>query len=445
MKTSVLSLLFSLAAGGTFAALPTVSNVRLTQSGSTVTIRYSLDSAPAIVTCDLEAGGEIVSSDVLANATGDVNCKVTSVGEHAVVWKIRNSPFKDRKIANVRANVKAWSLKRPPDYMVADLDNENDIRYYASSNSLPGGLFGNEAYRKSKLVMRLIRAAGVPWNMGNAGECNAYGSNYRDPEAEKLHRVVLDRDYWIGVFEVTQAQWSKFLTNGSSLKTEGEMRPVESVSYNAVRHANSQDDNTLAYYPAKPGDKSFLGLLRTKTGLQFDLPGEAQWEFACRAGTGEGEFNTGYRMSNQYGTDNSHGDHPNYPGVFPGRIQVNVTPANLTTISSAVGPTNGTAIVGSYPPSKWGTYDMHGNVAEMCLDWYAADITGLNGAVNADGANLADGTSPAEEKRVCRGGCWVHYAAIARSSSRTGAYKSIGHTTTSRYYGFRVMCELEED
>ena len=70
--------------------------------------------------------------------------------------------------------------------------------------------------------------------------------------------------------------------------------------------------------------------------------------------------------------------------------------------------TNGTAVVGSYAPNSWGLYDMHGNVWEWCLDWYAADIAGLGGAVN-----MAAGTS-----RVQRGGSWNNDAGNCRAARR---------------------------
>ena len=428
------------AAAAVAGALPQVSNVSMTQEANrTVTIRYHLDKAPAIVTLDLELNGSNVTAEVFGNAVGEYNRKVTTAGDHTIVWKVRKSPLSGADYASARALVKAWPLKRPPDYMVVDLDHENDIRYYTSSNALPGGLLGNDAYRQSKLVMRLIRAKGIDWTMGCCGEAVRYGTSYFDREAEQPHAVKLDHDYWIGVFEITQAQWSKFKTNVSSFKAvEGAMRPAESMNYHDVRHANSQGDNTLAYYPAAPGDKSYLGLLRERTGLSFDLPSEAEWEFACRAGTGEATFNDGTPAAGMYGT----------VGIFPGRCQTVTKPNNNNQISANVGPTNGTAVVGSYPPSKWGTYDMHGNVAEMCLDWYRKDISTLGGAVNANGANYADGTTPANAYRSCRGGGWWHYACYSRSASRTSSYCAYAPEkdfTWKRAIGFRVICPLEEE
>ena len=90
------------------------------------------------------------------------------------------------------------------------------------------------------------------------------------------------------------------------------------------------------------------------------------------------------------------------------------------------GPENGTATVGSYEPNGWGIYDMLGNTWEWCLDWYAADITGLNGAVNVDSST---------GKRVTRSCAWNYIAEYERPACRNISFVP---TQRSESIGFRV-------
>ena len=107
--------------------------------------------------------------------------------------------------------------------------------------------------------------------------------------------------------------------------------------------------------------------------------------------------------------------------------------------AASCGATNGTAVVGSYAPSDWGLYDMHGNVYEWCLDWYADDITGIDGKVNIDPAtpaNTLSGTPAVGSARVKRGGGWSSLAGDCRP-----AFRSSGSTGNQlNYNGLRVIC-----
>jgi formylglycine-generating enzyme required for sulfatase activity len=147
---------------------------------------------------------------------------------------------------------------------------------------------------------------------------------------------------------------------------------------------------------------SFVGLLRSKTGLSFDLPTEAQWEYACRAGT----------MSSYNNGGN--------------------TEADLKTLGRYSGNRNDGrggysehTTVGSYAPNAWGLYDMHGNVYEWSLDW--------NGS-------LSNGTDPlgpvSGSYRVLRGGLWDGDASYCPSSRRNSNPPSINNY----FNGFRLAC-----
>ena len=180
-------------------------------------------------------------------------------------------------------------------------------------------------------------------------------------------------------------------------------------------------------WPNDPNPVSFLGLLRLKTGLDFDLPSDAQWEFAARAGHGSGYWGDGSKVLNT-DTDANLNKLARYRGDNPGG-----TSATTSTAPTA----GGTAIVGSYKPNSWGLYDMHGNVWEWCLDWYEDDVSAHGGDVNislSTPANTLSGAAGAN--RVIRGACWYHFAGRNRSAHRS----SDPGTNRDRYDGFRVVC-----
>jgi formylglycine-generating enzyme required for sulfatase activity len=149
---------------------------------------------------------------------------------------------------------------------------------------------------------------------------------------------------------------------------------------------------------------SFVGLLRSKTGLSLDLPTEAQWEYACRAGT-TSSYNNGGNTESDLATLGRYWDNRN-----DGR-----------------GGYSEHTTVGSYAPNAWGLYDMHGNVWESCLDWYGSL------------ANGTDGTDPLGPVsgwyRVSRGGGWCYGASYCPSS-----YRDHSPSADNENIGFRVAC-----
>lgn len=237
---------------------------------------------------------------------------------------------------------------------------------------------------------------------------------------------------------MTQGQWARIhSTDGSAKFTEAiskPFRPVVNVNYNDIRGAPTAgidwpDSGTNV------SSTSFMGRLRTAVGgrIIFDLPTEAQWEYACRAGTStyynDGIFGSPSEVSNAQ--MDVLGRYMYNGGFFLNAINVWESPPNTS------GPELGTAIVGSYLPNAWGLYDMHGNVWEWCADRHSAALFGGSdpqGPVR-EGAEFPD-------HRVVRGGSWGDPASITRSTHRN---RNLPVNAT--YYngvGFRVAAAIAQ-
>ena len=417
---------------------PQISNVRLEQNSISrrVTVRYDLDEA-AVVTMDVLTNGVSIGGANIQNVMGDCFKKVAAGNDHIVWWDPYLS-WPDHKFGAgvVSVRMTAWALDNTPDYMVVDVSSaaQPDTQtYYPSAEFLPGGLLSNQNYRTTKLVMRKIMAKDVEWTMGSTTL-----ETQRNATREATHQVTLTNNYYIGVFPVTQTQWDLIQPSRSAPSyynnaADRAMRPVEQVCYNEIRNAaNSTTANTAYDWPADPNPSSFLGKLRTKTGIDFDLPSEAQWEFAARAGNGDTKWGDGS------GILNSDAD-ANLDKL--GRYQRNggqvLSGSSYANPAQSCGATNGTAIVGSYAPNDWGLYDTAGNVWEWCLDWYADDITAHGGKVNIDPATPANTLSGASgANRVSRGGSWIYAAGICRPAFRSRDPPS----NRLSYTGFRLLC-----
>ena len=437
------------------AAIPEVSNVTMAPQAPDrrVTITYQLTDAPAVVTLDIETnantsaaaddpGWTSIGGAAVCNARGDVWKRVFGKETYTITWQPdqtwTGADGNGFKIAanGARARVTAWPLDNTPDYMAVDISaaaQPDTQTYYPAADFVPGGVT-NGLYKTTTLLMRKIMAKGVTWTMGSATT-----EDGRNATREKTHLVSLTNNYYIGVYEVTQAQWGEVATNSAVsafFAAERTMRPMEKVCYNEIRlkansHAAATPDEIADHsWPKPPNPSSFLGLLCSKTGLDFDLPSEAQWEFAARAGHGSGYWNNGTAMQDTTTDENL---------AALGRYGNN-NPGGTTEDPSFVPSNGGTAIVGSFLPSDWGLYDMHGNVWEWCLDWCENDISEIDGKVNIDPVSPAKPLSNANatgSNRVARGGAWNGAARFSRPAGRN----PVGPTYQGAYNGFRVVCQ----
>ena len=209
---------------------------------------------------------------------------------------------------------------------------------------------------------------------------------------EVQHKVTITKDYWLGMYEVTQAQWQAVMggDNPSEFK-KGEDYAVECVAWVAA----------LAFCEMLNNDSS----IQKPEGYQFSLPTEAQWEYACRAGTTTA-LNSGKNLTAEKS------ECPNLDEVgWYGRNSGDSTHP-----------------VGQKKPNAWGLYDMHGNVWEWCQDWY--------GSYHGD---VTDPVGPASGKfRVLRGGCWEDY----RPRFFRSAFRSNGQPGRLRRGGNRIGFRL---
>ena len=313
----------------------------------------------------------------------------------------------------------AWN-KNAPMYMVIDLSRGASASSYPVSylDDVPEGGWTDE-YQTTKMVLRYV-APGT-FNMGSPSSEIGRANN------EPLHQVTLTKPFYIGVFACSQKQWA--LVKGSNPITydplKNDIYVQTEVSYDDVR-GSSQG----AQWPASSAvdSTSFLGRMRSRTGLAFDLPTEAQWEYACRAGT-----TTAYNL----GLD--------LPSSDPGEISSYVWNNNIARCSYYYNSLGATMFatpsgVGIGIPNNWGLYAMHGNTWEWCLDWYS----GLGTGAATDPVGAASG-----DNRVLRGGSSHCMGEDCRSARRTSAPPSYRFeyngtmNNSTEFVGFRLCLPLE--
>lgn len=210
---------------------------------------------------------------------------------------------------------------------------------------------------------------------------------------EALHSVTLTKEYWIGKYEVTQAQWKSVMTSNPS-RFKGDNLPVDSITW-------FDADKFCKLLTQKEKDSGNL-----PKGYFFSLPTEAQWEYACRADT-KTSLNNGENVTlRKFGM-----------GSCPHLKKVGWSPKNSK---------DKTHPVGLKLPNAWGVYDMHGNVSEWCSDWFSTEYYSTN-KMNVDpmGPTIIPGTPGSGcLGRVLRGGSYASISVTdkeldCRSAART--------------------------
>ena len=253
------------------------------------------------------------------------------------------------------------------------------------------GVTNDAAYATTKMAFRRVNPG--TFTMGYGGARIGTAKIFPGSAEDTGMTATLTQPYYIAVFPTTQRQWTTLgFSNNSNFKTDGDKRPVEQIGKNHVnawetlRGSHDADggyhwpDNGYAKSPA-----SMLGVLQDRIGLVCDLPTEAQWEYACRAGTTT-VYNDGIVR-----TIRKDSDFTDIAAEIEllGRFYSN----GGNGATSSDDPAKGTSIVGSYRPNAWGLYDMHGNTYEACLDWYYPATTNRYDHCAVNPAGPATGTA----------------------------------------------------
>ena len=410
----IIPLLAAIVALPAMAADPTATITSVAQcDDESVVVAYDLANEPAVITLEVLQGGVRLDDAATWCVHGDVNCRVDPGSGREIVWHPDISwPGHKASETSLSFRLVAWPTNDTPPYLVVDLaaNSSERVRYYTSTNALPGGLLANRDYRTTKMVFRRIPAKGVTWKMGPDGA---------------QHVVTLDHDYYIAVFELTAGQHYTVCPSTRPLGwfsgLDWKMKAVDTRDvYKSVRGGSG-------YWPPDPPKAdAFLAKVRNLTGnlIDIDLSGEAEWEFACRAGYDNAHWGDGSAVCIVDNIDANLSRLARYK-LNDGFIGGTLNPYN--TLNQTIGPTNGVAIVGSYAPNAFGLYDMHGNVREYCLDAWQADITQGGGAV-------IGGTSAT---RVIKGGGYGDDPSACQAGVRSSAN---GTSSAGGGYGVRFVC-----
>lgn len=252
-------------------------------------------------------------------------------------------------------------------------------------------------------VPALCQAAELVLIKGGQFTMGSPVTEFRHGKDEVQHSVTLS-DFYLGKHPVTQKEFREIMEAEPS-NFKGDNLPVENVTwFEAVQFCNElskKEDLTPAYTFTGRGADTAVSWNRHANG--YRLPTEAEWEYACRAGTTT-PFNTGANITS---------DQANYYGYYP----YNNAPSGLYR--------NTTLQVGGFAPNAWGIFDMHGNVWDWCWDWYGAYAAGPQ--TDPSGPNSGS-------FRVNRGGGWNDFGRHLRCAYRAA------HTPSNRTFniGFRV-------
>lgn len=315
-----------------------------------------------------EGPGSKIARDATGRHDGTIhNCKSVRV-DWPETPPLANAPF---DAATAKTHQQAWA-----EYLGLPMEREVDLPGGATLTMIlipPGEfLMGSDKEEQEKFLEE-ANAANHEWAIE------------RIPSEGPRHRVRITRPFYLGKYEVTQAQWQAVTGSNPSEFKDNPTHPVEMASWNDVQ-----------------GFLTRVNEAAPQQGMSFDLPTEAQWEYASRAGsTTFWHFGDRAAALQEYGWFNANSSNKTHP-------------------------------VGRLQPNAFGIYDMHGNLWEWCADWYAADYYAKTPVDDPSG-------SSAGLHRVVRGGYWLDHAMSCRSAYRDGSSPDY----RSNRIGFRLAATIE--
>jgi formylglycine-generating enzyme required for sulfatase activity len=290
---------------------------------------------------------------------------------------------------------------RPPEFAIADILEMAEAERRMQEALLP-------------LPFSQTAAAGMVQINGGTFMMGSPSSEEGREFFERQHQVTVS-SFYMGNYTVTQKEWGEAMEKNPSIH-KGDNLPVENVSwFDAVRYCNrrSAKEGLIPVYTINGKEVAW-----DKSANGYRLPTEAEWEYACRAGTTT-PFNTG---------DNITTNQANYNGNYPYH-------------RNAKGANRGSTVpIGSFAPNPWGLYDMHGNVWEWCWDWFNYRYS-LGNHIDPSGPEyevdpLVFDWTPRPNYRVSRGGSGESSSWRLRSASRQNYNRP---EDRGAYTGFRLV------
>ena len=335
-------LAIGLVCAGRVCAIPEISNVALYQSnGRDVRFSYVLSGEPAVVTArfiDADAG-DYLPDGLARTFAGAVNKVVQpSASPKEAAW-LAGKDGCERQF-NVRLELTAWSETEPPLYMDVDLAT-GETTYHCTTNSLPAAI-GSNAAKTTHLVLRRIPQTDTAGFL--------LGDNSSPAECATVH---ITRPFYLAIYEFTQGQANTVFGDTWLPAKLADAAAVDPNLLGAAKPVTGWENYRLRGYGQWPtndtegltpvGSHGLVMRMRNLTGLAFNLPTEAQWEYACRAG--------------------SNGRYP-WGDSSSAAVAAKYALVNFGTAEPR--PQE----VGMLEPNAWGLYDMIGNVGEMTLTYH---------------------------------------------------------------------------
>lgn len=356
-----------------FAAVA-LSNVKIKQRypwNGKVDISFKFDSTRSnntvrITAIDRSTGGRLNVVNLFDENGTQLYAPIKMApGEHRIVWDADKDLEAGFRTESLAVSVSVGKYFEYPTYCAIDISGGPDavtwpVTYF---NDMPEGGWPIE-YKTTKLLFKLIQPGSFMMGPATANSpCNVIFEN--------KHQVTLTKPFYMNVFELSNMQWSLVQTNVIHWTGDGDLHYRSEVFYDELRGFDKGQN-----WPSLEVDSdSVIGRIRQKTGIAFlDLPSEAQWEYACRAGTTT-DFNNG------------------------------------TNDGSEFGRLNHTQDIGSYSPNAWGLYDFHTGALEWCGDYFMQTLPdAVDPMIGRDGWNY----------HPIRGGYSSNYRYFDRGASLTG-------------------------